>query len=62
MGRARPLLLAMNAQRWREEERENQRAPGVIPDGERGLILELELEMMGRGFWVEGIILFFGKK
>ena len=35
MGRARPLLLAINALRQREEERE--RGPGVIPGGGRGV-------------------------
>ena len=35
MGRARPLILAMNALRRREEEME--RRPGVIPDRGRGV-------------------------
>ena len=34
MGRAQPLLLAMAAQRRREEN--IQRGPGVIPNGEQG--------------------------
>ena len=34
MGRARPLLLAITAQRRREEEM--QRGPGVIPNGGQG--------------------------
>ena len=36
MGRARPLLPAIAVQRQREEDRENQREPGIIPNGEWG--------------------------
>ena len=36
MGRVRPLLLAMNVLRQREEE-ERERGPVVIPGGGRGV-------------------------
>ena len=36
MGRVRPLLLAMNALRQREEEEEREKQPGVIPGGKEG--------------------------
>ena len=55
MGRAMPLLLAMNTLRQREEEG-RERGLGVILGGGRGLMLELG--MMGRGFLVGKIIVF----
>ena len=56
MGRARPLILAMNALRRREEEVE--RRPGIIPDRGRGLILDLEVKQ--RGFQGGKCLCFYG--
>ena len=47
MGRARPLLLTMNAQKWREEEREDQRGPGEIPGGKRGADVRIRIRNDG---------------
>ena len=55
MGRVRPLILALNALRRREEEG-RERGPGVIPGGEGGLMLGIE--MMGRGFLAGKIVVF----
>ena len=43
MGRARPLLLAMNASRRREEEG-RERGPGVIPGGGRRVYVSIRNE------------------
>ena len=58
MGRVRPLILAMNALRRREEEME--RRPGIIPDRGRGVNARFKSEgerVPGR----ENVCVFMGR-
>ena len=56
MGRARPLLLAMAAQRRREEM---QGGPGVIPNGGQGALGRDGISGNDGGFQGTKIIMFF---